>query len=51
MLDACMAMCKTCMDECMSHADMSDVCRMCAQACQACMDACMAMKNSMSAMA
>ncbi len=47
MLDACIAMCQTCMDECMEHADMSAVCKMCAQACQACMDACMAVKNSM----
>ncbi|GAA1987437.1 hypothetical protein GCM10009777_22220 [Microbacterium pumilum] len=50
MLDACMAMCQLCMDECMKHADMSEVCKMCAQACQACMDACMAVKNSMMAM-
>ena len=47
MLDACIEMCRMCMDECMAHADASDVCRMCAQACQACMDACMAMKASM----
>jgi len=35
------------MDECMKHADMSEVCKMCAQACQACMDACMQMKGTM----
>jgi hypothetical protein len=35
------------MDECMQHADMSEVCKMCAQACQACMDACTAMRESM----
>ena len=51
MLDACIAMCQLCMDECMEHADTSEVCKMCAQACQACMDACMAMKDSMMAMA
>jgi hypothetical protein len=39
------------MDECMRHADDSDVCRMCAQACQACMDACMAMKDMLMASA
>ena len=50
MLDACIAMCQLTMDECMEHADHSDVCKMCAQACQACMDACEAMKNSMMAM-
>jgi len=43
-------MCQNCMDECMEHADHSEVCKMCAQACKACMDACMAMKNMMMAM-
>ena len=47
MLDACIAMCQTCMDECMKHADHSEVCKMCAQSCKACMDACMAVKNMM----
>ena len=50
MLDACIAMCQKCMDDCMEHAAHSEVCKMCAQSCQACMDACMAMKNSMMAM-
>jgi len=50
MLDACIAMCKMTMDECMEHADHSDVCKMCAQACKACMDACTAVKDSMMAM-
>ncbi|WP_344819149.1 hypothetical protein [Microbacterium soli] len=47
MLDACAAMCQYAMDKCMDHADMSEVCRMCAQACRACMDACAAMRESM----
>lgn len=47
MLDACIEMCRMCMEECMAHADHSEICRMCAQACQACMDACMAMKSAM----
>lgn len=51
MLDACIAMCRMCMDECMQHAEHSDVCRMCAQACKACMDACMAMRDMMTKMA
>jgi hypothetical protein len=51
MLDACIAMCQMCMDECMAHADDSDVCRMCAQACQACMNACMAVRDMMMASA
>jgi hypothetical protein len=50
MLDACIAMCQVCMDECMEHADHSEVCKMCAQSCQACMDACMKMRESMMAM-
>ncbi|MDQ1128906.1 hypothetical protein [Microbacterium sp. SORGH_AS_0888] len=48
MLDACIAMCQMCMDECMEHTG-DAVCQMCAQACQACMDACMAVKESMAA--
>lgn len=51
MLDACMAMCQYAMDKCMEHAEMSEVCRMCAQSCKACMDACMAMRESMMKMA
>ncbi|MBS0024145.1 hypothetical protein KE274_08465 [Microbacterium paraoxydans] len=51
MLDACIAMCQLCMDECMRHADHSDVCRLCAQACQACMNACMAVRDMMMASA
>jgi hypothetical protein len=39
------------MDECMMHADHSEVCKMCAQACKACMDACMAVKDMMMKMA
>jgi hypothetical protein len=38
------------MDECMEHADHSDVCRMCAQACKACMDACAAVRTAIMAM-
>ncbi|WP_406249037.1 hypothetical protein ACI7YT_03180 [Microbacterium sp. M] len=51
MLDACIAMCRMCMEACMQHAEHSEVCKMCAQSCQACMDACMAMKNMMMAAA
>ncbi|WP_029150126.1 hypothetical protein [Microbacterium indicum] len=47
MLDACIAMCQVCMDECAAHAAESEICAMCAQACQACMDSCMAMKDMM----
>ena len=44
MLDACLAMCQLCLDECAPHADADDVCRMCAQSTQVCMDACGALK-------
>jgi hypothetical protein len=37
------------MDECMEHADHSEVSKMCAQACKACMDACMAVREMMKA--
>lgn len=45
MLDACIAMCQQCMDECMEHTG-DAVCMMCAQSCQACMDACAAMRDA-----
>lgn len=51
MLEACAAMCRTCMDECMAHADASAVCKMCADACRACMDACAALKDATAAAA
>lgn len=51
MLDACIAMCQNCMDDCMKHADHSEVCRMCAQTCKDCMDACTAVKDMMMAAA
>lgn len=44
LLDACIEMCRMCMDECLAHADDSAVCAMCAQACRACLEACTAMK-------
>ncbi|MBF9336156.1 hypothetical protein G3N30_07930 [Microbacterium lacticum] len=49
MLDACIAMCQMCEDECRAHAEMSPVCAMCADACRACMEACMAVKSAMAA--
>ncbi|HEY5842883.1 MAG TPA: hypothetical protein VIU87_15740 [Mycobacterium sp.] len=51
MLDATMAMCQMCMDECMAEADDNEVSKMCAQSCKACMDACMALKDNMMKMA
>lgn len=51
LLDACIAMCQACEDECREHAAHSVVCEMCAQSCRACADACMALKDSMMAAA
>ncbi len=51
MLDACIAACQNCMDMCMPHAEMSPVCKMCADSCRACMDACMKMRDSIMAAA
>lgn len=47
MLDACIAICRSCMDECAAHASHSAVCAMCAESCRACMDACMALRESL----
>lgn len=46
-LEACRTMAQACMEECSSHADMSDTCRMCAMACSELVDACDAMMASM----
>jgi hypothetical protein len=35
-LQACVAACKACGDECAHHAEMHDHCRICADACRAC---------------
>lgn len=40
LLEACIAACKTCGDECASHASHHDHCRICADACRQCEDAC-----------
>ena len=39
-LDACAMACKSCGDECASHANMHEHCRVCADACRACEQAC-----------
>ncbi|GGS55829.1 MULTISPECIES: four-helix bundle copper-binding protein [Actinokineospora] len=39
-LEACATACKSCGDECASHADMHEHCRTCADACRACERAC-----------
>jgi hypothetical protein len=39
-LEACIAACRVCAQECESHADMHEHCRVCAEACRACEEAC-----------
>lgn len=39
-LDACIAMCRMCAEECARHADMHEHCRICAESCRSCLDAC-----------
>jgi hypothetical protein len=40
LLEACIAACKACGDECERHASMHEHCRVCAEACRACEAAC-----------
>ncbi|NLU80624.1 four-helix bundle copper-binding protein [Micromonospora sp. HNM0581] len=40
LLEACIMACKSCGDECASHADMHEHCRICAESCRACQQAC-----------
>ena len=40
LLEACRAACTGCGDECASHADMHEHCRVCAEACRRCEQAC-----------
>ena len=40
LLEACAAACKACGDECSSHAEMHEHCRICAEACRRCEQAC-----------
>jgi hypothetical protein len=40
LLEACVAICKSCGDECERHAHMHEHCRICAEACRRCERAC-----------
>ncbi len=40
LLEACVAVCQTCGDECERHAHMHEHCRICAEACRHCEKAC-----------
>ncbi|WP_447001842.1 four-helix bundle copper-binding protein [Saccharothrix isguenensis] len=48
LLEACAMVCKSCGDECASHASMHEHCRVCAEACRACERACLELLASMS---
>ncbi|SFP35474.1 four-helix bundle copper-binding protein [Tranquillimonas alkanivorans] len=39
-IEACAAACRACGDECSTHAEMHEHCRICAEACKRCADAC-----------
>ncbi len=45
-LQACIAACRACGDECAQHADMHEHCRVCADACRACEQACQALLDA-----
>jgi hypothetical protein len=47
-LEACIAACRACGDECEQHASMHEHCRVCAEACRACEAACRDLLSSMS---
>lgn len=46
-LQACATACKSCGDECASHAEMHAHCRVCADACRRCEQACRALLDSL----
>lgn len=48
-LEACAAICRACADECASHADRMEHCRVCAEVCGTCADACDRMKAALEA--
>jgi hypothetical protein len=47
LLEACVAICKSCGDECGRHAAMHEHCRVCEQACRRCEQACRELLNAM----
>lgn len=48
LLEACATACRACGDECATHADMHEHCRICADACRACERACRDLLATMS---
>jgi hypothetical protein len=49
MLDTCEEACRLCAEECGSHADNMDHCRICAEACRSCAAACRSARTMMEA--
>src|SRR5580692_9449459 len=47
LLQACVAICKSCGDECERHARMHEHCRICEQACRRCEQACQELLDAM----
>jgi hypothetical protein len=47
LLEACAAACRACGDECASHAEMHEHCRICAEACRRCEEACRQLLTAM----
>ncbi|HEX5295959.1 MAG TPA: four-helix bundle copper-binding protein [Streptosporangiaceae bacterium] len=47
LLQACVAICKSCGDECERHARMHEHCRVCAEACRRCEQACRELADAM----
>ena len=47
LLQACVAICRSCGDECERHARMHEHCRVCAQACRRCEQACRELLDAM----
>ncbi|HEU5387015.1 MAG TPA: four-helix bundle copper-binding protein [Streptosporangiaceae bacterium] len=47
LLEACVAICRNCGDECERHAGMHEHCRVCAEACRRCEQACRELLDAM----
>jgi uncharacterized membrane protein len=47
LLEACISVCRSCGDECSSHAEMHEHCRICAEACRRCEQACQELLSEM----
>ncbi len=49
LVEACEQVCRLCREECASHADGMEHCRVCAEACQSCADACRSLLQDLGA--